>query len=344
MYYWSRNMVQRTESLVVAWRALAGNAEVEGWRSIAVAGKGHCRILAGRHFPGNEEAVLMVLNGVTIPGSASLPSGNGFSVRIIDQGHAPDGSVWFGLVRQPAGSLDFFAMMAEDVVTTMLSYDHEDTEGLLAVFLGRVRAWQSFMERDSEGMLGMEAEIGLHGELAVLRSIITTGVNGQMAVLAWCGPLDGIQDFHFTEGAIEVKATTSRGTFPAKVSSLEQLDGAMLSGLFLAGVRLRLDSEGQNLAQRAEEVRGLLQNDPGALAAFETRLLHAGFYPGLSDRYPRTFTHMETKFHLVDDDFPKLTHASVPTPIRSARYEIDLDLVGAADIELSSVLKSIGAL
>ncbi|GFO57340.1 hypothetical protein GMSM_43470 [Geomonas sp. Red276] len=235
-------------------------------------------------------------------------------------------------------------MMAEDVVATMVASDSYDEERLLTVFLGRVRAWQSFMERDREGMLGTEAEIGLHGELVILRSIIASGVNGHMAVLGWCGPLDGIQDFQFRGGAIEVKATTLAGTFPAKISSLEQLDAAMLNGLFLAGVRLTLDSGGKNLAQRAEEVRDLLQSDPAALAAFETRLLHAGFFPALADRYPRAFAHVQTKIHPVDDDFPKLTHASVPTAIRSARYEIDLDLMGVADIPLSSVLNSIGAL
>jgi len=337
-------MDQQTESLMAAWRALAGNPEAEGWRSIAVAGMGRCRILAGRHFPGNEEAVLVGLKSVSIPGAACLPSGNGFIVQIVEHGPVPDGLIWFGLVRQPAGSLDFFAMMAEDVVATMMASDPDDEERPLAVFLGRVRAWQSFMERDREGMLGTEAEIGLHGELVFLHSVIASGVNGHMAVLAWYGPLDGIQDFRFREGAIEVKATTLNGTFPAKISSLEQLDAAMQSGLFLAGVRLKLDPEGQNLAQRAESVRELLQTDPAALAAFGTRLLHAGFFPGLSDRYPRAFTHVQTKIHFVNDDFPTLTHASVSTAIRSARYEIDLDLVGVGDIPLSSVLNSIGAL
>lgn len=339
-------MVQQTESesLTAAWRALKGDVQHEGWRTIAVSGGLHCRVLAGRHFPGNEEAVLVGLSVGAAPAVASLPAGNGFAVKIVELGAASTGCAWFGLIRQPAGRLDFFEMMAEDVVATILASVPADDDRLLAVFLGRVRAWQSFMERDSEGMLGPEAEIGLHGELVVLQSILESGVNSDIAVNAWCGPLDGIHDFRFTEGAIEVKATTSSGTFPATVSSLEQLDETMVDELFLAGVILKPDPDGQNLALRAEAVRNLLLDDPAASAVFETRLLHAGFFPAFSERYPRRFKHTQTIIYHVIGGFPRLTHASVPNAIRRARYEMDLKLAASEDIPLVTALKEIGAL
>uniref|UniRef100_A0A831XLR8 PD-(D/E)XK motif protein n=1 Tax=Geobacter metallireducens TaxID=28232 RepID=A0A831XLR8_GEOME len=339
-------MVQQTESesLNAAWRALKGDVEREGWRTIAVAGGTRCRILAGRHFPGNEEAIIVGLSVGITPSATSLPAGNGFIVKILDLGVASAGCVWFGLVRQPAGRLDFFEMMAEDIVATIIASGPADDERLLAVFLGRVRAWQSFMERDSEGILGAEAEVGLHGELVVLKSILAAGVNVEVAVQAWCGPLDGLHDFRFPAGAIEVKATTSTGTFPATVSSLEQLDESMVNELFLAGVRLRTGPDGKSLAHRAEEIRHHLHDNPVTLAAFETRLLHAGFFPALAARYPRRFSHIQTTIHHVSNGFPRLTHASVPVAVRKARYEIDLDLAASADLPLISVLKTIGAL
>jgi hypothetical protein len=165
-----------------------------------------------------------------------------------------------------------------------------------------------------------------------------------MAVHGWCGPLDGIHDFRFPAGALEVKATATAGTFPATVSSLEQLDDSLVSPLFLAGVRFRLDPAGENLPRRADAIRQLLHGDSSTLAAFDTRLLHAGIFPALSDRYPRSFIHEMTRLCRVEVGFPRITHGSVHSAIRRAKYEIDLDLVDCTDTALSFVLPSIGAL
>lgn len=332
------------EELEAAWRALAGESGREGWRTISVAGQSRCRVLAGRHFPGNEEAVLVGFSSVSIPPAGSFPAGHGFTVTTVDLGNASEGCTWFGLVRQPAGRLEFFTMMANDVASALFTSEIAENDKLLALFLGRVRAWQIFMERDREGVLGAEAELGLHGELVVLLSLLQSGVSPALAVHGWYGPLDGIHDFRFPAGALEVKATATAGTFPATISSLEQLDDSLISPLFLAGARFRLDAAGENLPRRVDTIRQLLHCDLSTLAAFDTRLLHAGFFPAMSDRYTRAFVHDVTKFFRVEEGFPKITHRSVHTAIRRGRYEIDLDLVDCVEIPLTSVLSSIGAL
>lgn len=333
----------KPEDLEVAWRALAGESGLEGWRTISIVDQTRCRILAGRHFPGNEEAVLVGFSSECVPAAGNLPAGHGFAVKAVDLGVISGGCSWIGLVRQPAGRLDFFAMMANDVVSALMVSGHEECE-LLGLFLGRVRAWQGFMERDREGVLSDEAELGLHGELVVLHSLLQSGLSHATAVRGWYGPLDGIHDFRFPTCAIEVKATATVGTFPTTVSSLEQLDDSLINALFLAGVRFRLDPAGENLPQRVDRIRQILQPDMPVLAAFDTRLLHAGFFPALSERYSRTFSHEITRIFRVEEGFPKITHGTVHRAIRKARYEIDLDFIDATDITLSSVLPLIGAL
>jgi hypothetical protein len=259
-------------------------------------------------------------------------------VKFVEIGSASGGIVWFGLVRQPAGRSDFFTMMAADVISTVTAATPADDNRLLAVFLGRVRAWQSFMEKDREGILSPEAEVGLHGELIVLNEMIVGGVNPGLAVKAWAGPLDGLQDFQFPAGSIEIKATISAGTFPAVISSLEQLDESILPSLFLAGVRLRVDAAGLNLQQRVNLLRDILDDDPVALAGFDNRLLHVGFFTAFADRYPRAFIHDTTKIWPVRGSFPRLTHGTVPFAVRKTRYEIDLDLVTETDISLRELL------
>lgn len=143
-------------------------------------------------------------------------------------------------------------------------------------------------------------------------------------------------------GAIEVKTTVARGSFPATVASLEQLDDSLTRPLFLAAVRLRLAEEGLTLPDQVTLVRNLLQAEPVALVAFEVRLLHAGFFSLMSAQYTRCFRHHETRVFPVDNCFPRLIRAGIPTEIRKARYEIDLDSVNIPDVSLIVALRSIG--
>lgn len=330
------------ETLVTAWRALTGSTACEGWRTIPVADWESYRMLAGRHFPGNEEAVLVGLRSVRVPPIEQLPEGNGFVVRIVDFEIESENRIWFALVHQAAGSLEMFAVMAADVASTLDSSKNEGDERLLKLFLERIRAWQSFMQRSGAGVLSPEAEVGLHGELVVLSRLIESGLPAVTAIESWRGPLDGIQDFQVGSCAIEVKTTISSGGFSATIISLEQLDNSLVAPLFLAGVRLRLDEKGLNLQDRVACIRNLLQFDSAALNTFEARLLYAGFSSSMSVIYPRRFNLDRVKIFFVDESFPKLTGARVPHEIRKVRYEIDLELVASFEIPFEVMLQSIG--
>ncbi len=197
------------ERLQAAWRALAGIDSAEGWRTIPISVEGPCRLLAGRHFPGNEEAILVSFPSVPIPADNDLPQGQGFRVARVPGG-APGGApVWVSLSRQPSGSSDFFAMMAGDVVELLESRSSSSQEHLFGLFLSRIKAWQDFMARNWRGVLAPEAETGLYGELVVLRALAGAGISAACAVDSWQGPLNGLHDFSASSGAIEVKTTVS---------------------------------------------------------------------------------------------------------------------------------------
>ena len=75
--------------------------------------------------------------------------------------------------------------------------------------------------------LSQEAEVGLFGEMVVLKALLEAGVPVEVVLNAWQGPLDGLHDFLIGSGAIEVKTTLSTNGFPATVNSLEQLDESL---------------------------------------------------------------------------------------------------------------------
>lgn len=336
-------MVQRTEQaeLLAAWRALSGNPCMEGWRTIPVAITSPCRILAGRHFPGNEEALLIGFVDAKLPPVNRLPQGRGFQVSKENMS-GQDRCVWVALRRQNAGRLDLFAMMAVDILAALDQLRGVPDERRVDAFLSRITAWQEFMRRGSDGVLSPDAEVGLVGELAFLGDLLAIGLPSSLAIEAWQGPLDGIHDFEFGAGAIEVKTTLAAAGFPAIINSLDQLDDSFKSPLFLAGIRLALDPAGASLPAFVASLREMLLGHPGAVAALNTRLLHAGYFEDVAESYVRRFSRVGSRLMSVSDAFPRLTHANVPLEVRKARYELDLDLIAGTSPELYAVLVQLG--
>lgn len=334
-------MARPIDEFVLAWGSLSGSSEEDGWRSIPVTPAGFCVLQAGRRFPGNEESLLAGFASAKIPAAEKLPEGRGFTVERVDP--RGDDKTWLALTRRESGSVELFATMVCDVTGAMDAEAASGEERLLRVFLGRVSAWQEFMRKGAQA-LSPEAEIGLIGELSFLGAIIEAGIPAPLAVEAWVGPLDGIQDFEIGTGAVEVKATVSTAGFPAKIGSLEQLDDSVRQPLFVAGARLSQTESGQNLPEFVEAVRRVLKGDTEAERLFAERLLAAGYFDAHADRYPRRFLLAGTKVIEVADGFPRITPGTAPDGIKRVIYEIDLDKAPGEVLDPEDALKRLGAL
>ena len=335
-------MARPSSEFLMAWASLTGNDAEPGWQAISLTAAGPLHVRAGRRSPDDAEAVLVGFPTAHLGAADKLPEGQGFAVELAD----PDGSgkLWLALTRKSAGSEELFASMACDVVGAL-----DDTvaggadEGkLLRVFVGRVSAWQEFMRKGTQA-LSPEAEIGLVGELVLLRAVIGAGVPASVAIESWMGPLDGIQDFQLGTGAMEVKATLSAAGFPAKIGSLEQLDDATRQPLFVAAARLQQTEGGQNLPAIVEQLRSEIKGDAEAERVLGERLLAAGYLDSHSDRYPRKFVPAETRVLEVAGKFPRMTSGTVPLGITKAIYEIDLDKAPGQNVGVEEALKKLGA-
>jgi hypothetical protein len=270
-----------------------------------------------------------------------LPQGHGFHVSRTQIDDTPSTDSWIALCRQSAGRLDLFAMMAVDIVATLAGLSGGDVR-IVPAFLGRIKAWQEFMRTGASGLLGAEAETGLFGELEFMRGLIDSGLPGSVAVEAWRGPLGGVHDFVFGPGAIEVKSTVMQNCFLATIGSLEQLDDSLVQPLFLAGMRLTLDQNGRTLPAIVSLIRQSLIADPTILARFDSCLLHSGYLDSMAGNYSRSFRLLETRIHSVNDVFPRLTRANVALAVRSACYDIDLDLANLVTVSQTDALKQLG--
>ncbi|KAF0811952.1 hypothetical protein IGB42_03494 [Andreprevotia sp. IGB-42] len=336
-------MARPSNEFLMAWSSLTSADNEPGWQAIALPSAGPLELRAGRRSPDNAEAVLVCFPSAKLATADKLSEGQGFAVERAD----PDGSgkLWLALTRKAAGSADLFASMACDIVGALdeAIAAGSDYRKLLRVFIGRVGAWQEFMRKGSQA-LSPEAEIGLIGELALLRAIIEAGVAPATAIESWVGPLDGIQDFEIGAGALEVKATLSVAGFPARIGSLEQLDDSTRQPLFVAGARLRQTESGQSLPGFVDAMRQAIKGDAEAERLLSERLLAAGYIDSHADRYPRKFEQAGTRVVEVAGNFPRMTSGTVPAGIMKAIYEIDLDKTPGDNVGAEGALKKLGAI
>ncbi|WP_119157872.1 PD-(D/E)XK motif protein [Caldimonas tepidiphila] len=326
-----------------AWRALSGNRS-EGWRTIAIGSIGPVSLMAGRQFPDNQEAVLVGFHGGQVPPASQLPQGHGFRVLRLPSGALGDDRRWVGLVRQDKGSLELFTMMVTDVLQALGGEPRSSAEAMLAIFLQRIKAWQEFMRRGSDGLLSPEEELGLAGELHFLGSLLDAGLDALFTLKAWQGPVHGSHDFVVGPGAIEVKATLAVQGFPARIGSLEQLDDSVVHPLCIAAVRFSTGSGGLTLPGMVGELRSRLEGEYLARVILDSKLLHAGYADAHSDGYTRQFLPVNARLLRVGPDFPRLIPATVPVAVRHASYELDLDLAEAQQMQLHELLQELGAI
>lgn len=336
-------MARPSEEFLLAWSSLSSDDPAPGWQAIALPPAGPIDIQAGRRSPDDAEAILLCFPSAQLAPAEKLPEGQGFSVERADSDG--EGQLRLALTRRAAGNAELFAAMACDVVGAL---DEATAAGagepkLLQVLLRRVGAWQEFMRKGSQS-LSPEAEIGLVGELILLRSIIDAGVPPVSAVESWVGPLDGVRDFEIGTGALEVKATLSAAGFPAKIGSLEQLDDSSRQPLFLAAARLRQGATGQSLPDLVAETRDVVAGEAEAVRLLGERLIAAGYFDAHAARYIRRFTLVDTRVIEVKPGFPRLTPGSVPLGITRAIYEIDLDTAAWPSIPAANALKKLGAI
>jgi hypothetical protein len=336
-------MARPSNEFLMAWSSLTSADSEPGWQAISLPSAGPLQVRAGRRSPDNAEAVLVGFPTAQLAVADKLPEGQGFAVERADP--EGNGSLWLALTRKSAGGTELFATMACDVVGALddgVVSGTEETK-LMRVLIGRVGAWQEFMRKGTQA-LSHEAEIGLIGELTLLRAIIDAGVPAALATESWVGPFDGVQDFELGTGALEVKATLSTAGFPAKIGSLEQLDDSTRQPLFVAAVRLRQTESGQNLPAIVEAMRQAIEGDAEPERLLTERLLAAGYIDAHADRYPRRFEQAGIRVLEVAGDFPRLISGNVPAGIIRTMYEIDLDKAPGENVGVEGALKKMGAI
>lgn len=235
-----------------------------------------------------------------------------------------EGRRWLALECRDTSLSSVFEALADEVQRAVSG---EPAARRRSVVQDRLERWRLLLARGSSGRISRELEIGLHGELTVLR--IMAQDDADRALASWQGPAGAPHDLVDSEWAMEVKATPAQSAFSIHVNGLAQLDHRRsATPLYLAAVRLDEVPSGRTLPQRVDELADMLDR-----TRFLERLALTGYVHETADEHDwMTLKVEETGFWRISDDVPAL-RASDLSPsflaaIGNVRYELDVSALG----------------
>jgi hypothetical protein len=210
-----------------------------------------------------------------------------------------------------------------------------------AQLLLRLEFWRSLLRDLDTGSMPTTRRRGLVGELHCLREVLLSraGLPSLAAVQTWTGPLATNQDFQFTGGAIEVKATAAKKPQSLVITNERELDDTGVGNLVLVAVSLdeRHGGAGTSLNTMVSETRNALV-DPAAVQLFDQRLAAYGYLAQHRDRYdePR-YTVRDLAAWRVGGAFPRIVEAGLLPGVGDVKYRIvtaglDAFQVGIQDV------------
>ncbi|GLH58238.1 PD-(D/E)XK motif protein [Helicobacter ailurogastricus] len=205
-----------------------------------------------------------------------------------------------------------FKLVCEDLID--LLDKSVDATNIAEEITKRLLKWKKLFA--SRGDFGLEAQMGLFGELHFLKEAMAClGVKD--ALDAW---VFDTQDFLFNHFAVEIKTHPSSKPPKVTISSAEQLESNK-EKLYLAAYALTQSTYGDSVEDLAKDIEGCI-DDKTDVELFYTKLFEWGYKPS-PDQMHRFKVEQKSIYEVVET-FPKITRASIDPRIISVKYIIDL--------------------
>ena len=277
-----------------------------------------CAVYVAVEKPTNRRALLAV--GRVSP-QFKLPQSRGLVVNAIEPSVGGAGTVTLAVVLRDPAFRDVFDVVVDDILRRLSTIGSE-LEAMEAV-TERVVLWQTFLEKQGERGLGRAAQIGLFGELWLLRSLATE-LGWPRAIAAWTGPSGTNQDFQVGGVAFEVKTSSAKQHQRLFISSERQLDPTGLAKLYLFHLSIdERQGSGETLPMITADICKRAASHPLALASFTDRLILVGYSDAVAHLYRDTgYTEREHNFLLVGHEFPRIIESDLRKGVGDVHYTI----------------------
>lgn len=249
-------------------------------------------------------------------GAAESPAG--MDVVVDDVG---DGVVRLTLLLHDAEDFAIFRVLCTDLLEVTRPLAANEAFRAMRMLLGRLGHWQQVLARRRVGRLSRQEEMGLLGELLVLRDVLTPRIGLSTGIAAWRGPYGDEQDFAVAGAIVEVKTQGASSDARFMVSSEDQLDTS--AGPVLV-CRQCLSTASGGAGDSLDDVAaGLLfatAHLPAANAKLRGGLHAAGWTQGAG--YNGRWSLSGRSWYRVADGFPRIIRGDLRAGVSRVRYQV----------------------
>ncbi len=219
---------------------------------------------------------------------------------------------------------DIFSTLCEDLIFGVSEVTTEEI--LVEKLLERLTKWQSLFEKVGKQGLSDETQRGLYGEIYFLRLFLNNASDKNYCLKSWLGPEKSIQDFQYSNWAVEVKTTHGNNHQKIHITSERQLDDSNIEKIFLYHLSLDVRvGKGESLKSLIDEALEILKENTMASNLFKLKLLESGYYETHRPIYEeRGYTIRQENIYRVSGNFPRITENQIPIGVGDVKYSIVL--------------------
>ena len=237
--------------------------------------------------------------------------------------------------------LQLFRALCADLISSTRFMKRADERHAMSAVVARILRWQGLLGRKRGGVLDSCEQLGLFGELVILRDIFLARTDAFSALSAWRGPSGAEQDFQFAGWLFEVKSQMVSSDRLIRISSAHQLD--LVSGnigLFhqVFSTSDEAAGEGRTLRQLVDDIRQLvLDASPAAVDLLQARLMEAGYEP-LEEYDVHRLVLTGRNAYEVAEYFPRISASDLRTGVSNVRYDLAPEACSAFRMEEEELL------
>ena len=273
----------------------------------------------------DRRVMLTLLHAASSSPATRLPQIRDIEVTLSDADE--HGTRTLGFKLRDSSLQDLFHTLCIDIISA--AADAASEPDAVSTALRRTWRWHHLLRGGRAGLLSLEEQKGLIGELLVLERFLLPLLPASTAVAAWLGPLGSPKDFEVSLLAIEAKARRGGAGPYVAISSEHQLDSDGLDSLFLHVVDLSVAPETSSgsfsVSDVAARVRSRIMTDEPGLAGTFDGLLTAAGLDEEDDYSGSLWVEGRSRIYAVLPDFPRITAAAAPPGVERVTYAIGLN-------------------
>jgi hypothetical protein len=217
-----------------------------------------------------------------------------------------------------------FAVLCEDLFNSVSEVKEE--KELVRSLQNRFLKWKELFELAKSPGLSPEKQIGLFGELFLLKKLFKETGKIDDCLNIWVGPDTGIRDFEKGNNAIEVKTTQTHNHQRIRISNERQLDTTLVKSLFLFHLSLEKRNANENTLNKiVHEIYSIIGDNKLFSNKLNRKLISVGYFKHHEFYYEDiSYLIRGEDFYSVTEKFPRIEEKDLMKGVGDVKYSIVL--------------------